>query len=75
MLFIDQPLNVGFSFSGNRTGKAQVSTAEEAGQHLLNFMHNFYNEWPLLRQNPLYITGESFAGHYIPAFAQNILTN
>lgn len=27
LLFIDQPLNVGFSYSGNRTGDKQVSSA------------------------------------------------
>jgi len=70
MLFIDQPLNVGFSYSGNRTGKAQVSSANEAARHLINFMYNFYKTWPKLLENPLYITGESFAGHYIPAFAR-----
>lgn len=57
MMFIDQPLNVGFSYSGNRTAKDQVSTADEAGLHLLNFMSNFYNEWPQLKASPLYITG------------------
>ena len=75
MLFIDQPLNVGFSYFGNRTAKEQVSSASEAGRHLLNFMDNFYKEWPALRQSPLYITGESFAGHYIPAFARTIIMN
>ena len=75
MLFIDQPLNVGFSYSGNRTGKAQVSSANEAARHLVNFMVNFYKTWPKLLENPLYITGESFAGHYIPAFAREIITN
>lgn len=27
LLFIDQPLNVGFSYYGNRTGSIQVSSA------------------------------------------------
>jgi carboxypeptidase C (cathepsin A) len=57
MLFIDQPLNVGFSYSGNRTGKTQVSSANEAARHLINFLCNFYKEWPNLLENPLYITG------------------
>lgn len=70
MLFIDQPLNVGFSYAGNRTGTKQVSSANEAANHLVNFLDNFYKEWPQLRTAPLYITGESFAGHYIPAFAR-----
>ena len=75
MLFIDQPLNVGFSNYGDRNGTSQVSSANEAGWHLLNFMDNFYKTWPSLKKNPLYITGESFAGHYIPAFARTILMN
>ena len=28
-----------------------------------------------MKASPLYITGESFAGHYIPAFARTIITN
>ena len=31
MLFIDQPLNVGFSYYGDRNGTSQVSSANEAG--------------------------------------------
>lgn len=74
-LFIDQPLNVGFSHYGDRNSTSQVSSANEAGEHLLNFMDNFYKDWPQLKQSPLYITGESFAGHYIPAFARTIIMN
>ena len=75
MMFIDNPLNVGFSYSGDRNGTAQVSSANEAAEHLVNFMDNFYREWPHLKAHPLYITGESFAGHYVPAFARTILQN
>lgn len=38
-------------------------------------MDNLYKTWPSLRKNPLYITGESFAGHFIPAFARTIIMN
>ena len=31
MLFIDQPLNVGFSHYGDRNATSQVSSANEAG--------------------------------------------
>ena len=33
-LFIDQPLNVGFSYYRNRTSDDQVSSADEAAHHL-----------------------------------------
>lgn len=76
LLFIDQPLNVGFSYkTGNRTGTEQVSSAHQAGDHLLNFLDNFYKTWPALKEAPLYITGESFGGHYVPAFARKIIIN
>ena len=75
MLFIDQPLNVGFSYYGVRTSSSQVSSADEAATHLLNFMTNFYKSWPQLKSCPLYITGESFAGHYISAFGRTIILN
>lgn len=74
-LFIDSPLNVGFSFHGDRTGAEQVSSTDEATNHLLNFLSNFYKEFPALTSSPLYITGESFGGHYVPNFARKILEN
>ena len=75
MLFIDSPLNVGFSYYGNREGKEQVSSANQAGDHLLNFLYNMYQEFPSLKKSPLYITGESFGGHYVPAFAKRVISN
>ena len=72
-LFIDQPLNVGFSYSTDN--KPEVSSARIAADHLLNFLFNLYVQWPALKKSPLYITGESFAGHYIPAFGSKILGN
>lgn len=41
----------------------------------MNFLSNFYKRWPQLKTNPLYITGESFAGHYIPNLARKIIFN
>lgn len=74
-LFIDQPLNVGFSYYGERHGEKQVSDTTQAVKHLLNFLSNFYRTWPNLQESPLYITGESFAGHFIPVLAKEILQN
>lgn len=57
LLFIDSPLNAGFSKNGDRHGKTQVSYTTTATNHLLNFLVNFYNEFPKLKKAPLYIAG------------------
>lgn len=72
MLFVDQPLNVGFSYD---FGGRHPNSSTEAAMHLLNFLYNFYQEWPQLVASPLYLAGESFAGHYIPPLAKEILRN
>lgn len=41
-LFIDSPLNAGFSYHGDRHGKDQVSSTGQATDHLINFLSNFY---------------------------------
>jgi carboxypeptidase C (cathepsin A) len=35
----------------------------------------FYQVYPELVDNPFYITGESYAGHWIPALASRIIKN
>lgn len=72
-VYIDQPLGVGFS--RGKTHHDPITSARTAGDHLLNFLNNLYVQWPALKASPLYITGESFAGHYIPAFALKLRKN
>jgi carboxypeptidase C (cathepsin A) len=38
-----------------------------------NFMLGFYQLYPEYLNRPFYITGESYAGKYIPLFAYNII--
>lgn len=74
MLCIDQPVGVGFSYN-NHTQK--VTNSKDAANHLINFLSNFYANTPKLnlKNNPLYIAGESYAGHYILAVADKIKSN
>lgn len=69
MLCVDQPLNVGYSHSSRN-----VTDSHTAALHFNNFLFNFLARSGL-QANPLYIAGESFAGHYIPAIAANLLAN
>ena len=41
----------------------------------MNFLSNFYQTWPSLKKSPLYVTGESFGGHYVPSLGKKLLNN
>jgi carboxypeptidase C (cathepsin A) len=36
-------------------------------------MNEFFSSYEKLKSSPLFICGESYAGHYIPAFAAGLL--
>lgn len=63
MLFVDNPINTGFSFCNKGD---EVQDEDEMGQNFMLLMKGFYECHPELTKNPLYITGESYAGRYIP---------
>ncbi|KAJ2157796.1 hypothetical protein GGF46_004240, partial [Coemansia sp. RSA 552] len=66
VIFLDQPLNVGFSY-----GKG-VSTSYAAGKDVYSFLQLFYHAFPEYAQSELHVFGESYAGHYVPATAKAI---
>lgn len=51
-----------------------VQTHEAAGEDLRNAVSQFFMLFPHLRANDLYITGESYAGKWVPAAAYTIHT-
>lgn len=74
LMCIDQPVGVGFSYNNNTK---KVDNTRDAANHFVNFLANFFANNPKLglQNNPLYLAGESYAGHWIPAFAEKIKTN
>jgi len=71
---VDQPVGVGFSFNNNAK---KVDNTVDAAKHFVNFLSNFLknNKDFGLDKNPIYLAGESFAGHYLPAIAEMMATN
>ncbi len=70
IIFVDHPLDVGFSY-GSEDDK--VTTEEQVAEHILQFFYAFYEEHRDEKQKPLFLAGESYAGHYLPPIANRIL--
>lgn len=73
MLFIDNPVGAGFSFTEDAAGYCK-DTKGCVARNLYSLLQQFYQVWPEQLGNELYITGESYGGHYVPAFAAYIDT-
>jgi len=70
MLFLDNPVGVGFSFTDSEAGF--VSDEKQVGNDLHIALVQFYQLFPSLRPNELYVTGESYGGKYVPACAYTV---
>ncbi len=71
VLFIDQPVGVGFSYTSNPQSYAHDEN--QVAIHLTNALQQFYLRYPETKTQPLYLFAESYGGKYIPAFASEIV--
>lgn len=77
LLALEQPVGVGYSYCANQL-KGEVCkntdkfTASASRAALVDF---FTNKFPELQANDFFITGESYAGVYIPTITKEILDN
>lgn len=72
VIFVDQPVGTGYSYAG--TSDAYANNEDDVTADLYFFMQKFYSQYKEYSTRPFFITGESYGGHYIPAFADRILT-
>lgn len=70
IIFVDQPIGTGFSYSSDESDIRH--NEEEVSNDLYDFIQAFFQKHPEYAKNDFYITGESYAGHYIPAFASRV---
>ncbi|KAK7291136.1 hypothetical protein RIF29_06045 [Crotalaria pallida] len=73
VLFLESPAGVGFSYSNTPSDYSEIgdkSTAIDSYNFLLNWLERF----PQYKTRDLFITGESYAGHYVPQLADTILS-
>ncbi|XP_021299771.1 serine carboxypeptidase-like 46 isoform X2 [Herrania umbratica] len=72
MLYVESPIGVGFSYSNTSSDYIDVNDTFTAEENL-QFLVNWFKEFPQYRNSDLYLTGESYAGHYIPQLAALVL--
>ncbi|XP_059635588.1 serine carboxypeptidase 1-like [Cornus florida] len=73
VLFLESPAGVGFSYSNTSSdydNAGDKSTANDSYTFLLNWLERF----PKYKTRDFFITGESYAGHYVPQLAYTILS-
>lgn len=73
VIYIDNPVGTGYSFTQNKDGYARNEVA--IGQDLYNALLQFYQLFPELQKNDFFVTGESYAGKYVPAVSYTIHKN
>ncbi|XP_060850109.1 venom serine carboxypeptidase-like [Rhopalosiphum padi] len=73
MLYVDNPVGVGYSFTGDEAGYTTNQTA--IAENLYAALVQFFELYPEYRDNYFYVAGESYAGKYVPAVSYAIHQN
>ncbi|XP_042061418.1 serine carboxypeptidase II-2-like [Salvia splendens] len=72
ILFVDSPVGVGFSYSNTSSDLLSNGDKRTAADNL-KFIEKWLERFPQYKGTDLYLTGESYAGHYVPQLAHAIV--
>ncbi|KAG6410509.1 hypothetical protein SASPL_128570 [Salvia splendens] len=71
VLFLESPAGVGFSYT-NTSSNLEDSGDERTAEDALVFLIRWMDRFPQYKYRDFYISGESYAGHYVPQLANKI---
>ncbi|KAG6483826.1 serine carboxypeptidase-like 40 [Zingiber officinale] len=74
VLFLESPAGVVFSYSNTTSDYARSGDRRTATDALV-FLVNWFERFPEYKGRDFFITGESYAGHYVPQLAHAILNH
>ncbi|KAJ4970367.1 hypothetical protein NE237_003466 [Protea cynaroides] len=72
VLYLESPAGVGFSYSNTTSDYANSGDRRTAMDNYV-FLVNWLTRFPEFKTREFYISGESYAGHYVPQLAHLIL--
>ncbi|CAK9172057.1 unnamed protein product [Ilex paraguariensis] len=72
ILFLDSPVGVGYSYSNISSDHLNNGDKRTAADSLA-FLLKWFECFPQYKGRDFYITGESYAGHYVPQLSQAIV--
>ncbi|MCD7446730.1 Serine carboxypeptidase-like 40 [Datura stramonium] len=72
VLFVESPAGVGFSYSNTSTD-VKIGGDRKTANDNYHFLINWLQRFPEYKDRDFYISGESYAGHYVPQLAHTIL--
>jgi len=70
LLFVDNPVGVGFSFTQSTSGFA--TGEQNVAENMYSLLTQFFQVFSEYLPSDFYVTGESYAGKYVPAIATYI---
>ncbi|WMV10708.1 hypothetical protein MTR67_004093 [Solanum verrucosum] len=72
VLFLESPAGVGFSYTNTSSDLNTTGDSRTANDNVV-FLLNWLERFPEYKNRDFYISGESYAGHYVPQLAHAIL--
>ncbi|KAF7059247.1 hypothetical protein CFC21_066177 [Triticum aestivum] len=72
VIFLESPAGVGYSYS-NTSSDYDLSGDERTADDAYVFLVKWLERFPEYKDRTFYISGESYAGHYVPELAATIL--
>lgn len=69
-MFVDQPVGTGFSYADSMSD--YVTNEEMVAEDMYEFLQGFFKQNPQYNKS-VFLFGESYAGHYIPAVGARIV--
>lgn len=74
VIYLETPAGVGFSYNDNGDSDMKYTDEIVANDNRMALI-DFFTKFPEYQKNDFYISGESYAGVYVPTLAENIIKN